>query len=287
MLVGKLAEHLRYLISNSKKARDGERHRDQSYHSILEGSRSLTELANEVLSLPISRDGCGHRPAPSQLFSLQLLKRIILTQFELLCVSVELQNDVEYAFGEFRSLCEHTSHFNGRLLSVPQQSKYLEFADFADVAISTQTQVILNTFLYRPSIESIGTVAKFEQGFVSALVAMFATFTALLQPGGSQKMNMIFVSEEMFSIAQTSNLSWLDCLIPGAQSESLRLIVKELIAKLWSGVTSHLVAHLQPLTLGGEYAESILTLLKEALQHKGQLVYTSLLKQDVEDLFSI
>ena len=150
-------------------------------------------------------------------------------------------------------------------------SKCLEFADFTDVAISTQMHLILSTFLHEPSIKGIIAMAKFEHGFITALAGIFATFTTLLQPPvGLQKLKTVFVSEEMFSIVHTSNLSWLDCLIPGAQSEVLRMIVKELIARLWSCVASYLVAHLQPLTASGERAEYILILLRQALQHKGQ-----------------
>ena len=254
MLVGKLTEHLKYLISNTRNLTNGERRRDRSYHSILEGKPALTELTSQVIAFLPAKEGSSHQ------FSL-----------ELLCLSVELQSDVEYAFSEFCSLCEHISHCNDKFASISLHSKCLEFAHFSDVAISTQMQVIVSIFLHEPSIEGIISVAKFEHGFINALVAIFATFTTLLQPSvGSQKLKTIFVSEEMFSIVHTSNLSWLDCLIPGVQSEVLRLIVEELIARLWSGVASYLVAHLQPLTAGGEHADSLLILLRQTLQHQGQ-----------------
>lgn len=270
MLVGKLTEHLKYLISSTRNLTNGERRRDQSYYSILEGKPALTELISQVTAFLPAKEGYSRRPSPSHQFSLQLLKRIILTQFELLCVSVELQSDVEYAFSECCSLCEHISYCNDKLAMINLHSKCLEFADFADVAISTQIQLILSIFLHEPSTEDIISAAKFEHGFISALSAIFATSTTLLQPSvGSQKLKTVFVSEEMFSIVHTSNLSWLDCIIPGVQSEVLRLIVDELIARLWSGVASYLVAYLQPLTANGGHTESPLILLRQALQHQG------------------
>lgn len=272
MLVGKLSEHLRLLISEAKNATDDGRH---SYHSCLEGKPSLSELSSEVLAFRAASSvkGCGRRLSSKRLFSLQLLKKIILTQFELLCVSSELQDDVEYAFGECRCLCEHTALFNAEMAfiqSSKNQSRSLQFADFADVAISTQTRILLSTITRHPSVKTIVSLAKFEHNFISALTAIFATYTSLFLPAvGSQKLKMVFVSEEMFSIAQKSTLSWLDCLIPGAQSEILRLTVKELLARLWGRLALHLVATLQPLTVGGESTETVGMLLRDALKHPG------------------
>ena len=270
MLRGKLSEHLKYLLSRTRKSTDGGRYGDQSYHSSVENRPPLNELVSETLAIDTASKGRGHRLSPNQLFSLQLLKKIVLTQFELLCVSAELQNDVEYAFSECCSFCEHSSLFNTKMTSVSHQSKHFEFAEFADIAISTQTQLILNSFLHESSVNTVISLAKFEQGFLSALTAIFGTFTSLLlPPRASKKLKAVFVSEEMFSMAKSSSLSWLDCLIPGAQSEVLRLTVKDLINQLWSKVTSHLVAHLQPLTVGGEDVEAVLSLLRNALQHQG------------------
>jgi hypothetical protein len=272
MLVGKLCEHLRDLISEAKKATDDGRH---SYHSCLEGRPSLNDLSGEVFAAS-SAKGRGPRFSSKQLFSLQLLKKIILTRFELLCVSAELQDDVEYAFGECRCLCEQTVLFNAKMASrtrTSSHSKCLQFADFADVAISTQTRLLLNTITHHPSTEMIISLAKFQHNFISALAAIFATYTSLFQPPlGSQKLKTIFVSEEMFSMApKSSTLTWLDCLIPGAQSEVLRLTVREMLARLWGRVALHLVAVLQPLTVGhgGEGTETVVALLRDALKHPG------------------
>ena len=269
MLVGKLSDHLKYLVSNTRKAKDGRKSQDQSYHSILEGRPALNELFSEVLAFN-DDEGCGNRHVHKRQFSIQLLKKIILTQFELLCVSVELHNDVEYAFSEYRFLCEHISLFNSKMISTFCRSKCLMFADFADIAISTQTHSILKAFVVEASVANIVSWAKFEHGFISALTALFATYTSLLLPPDiPQKQNNVFVSEEMFSMAQSSSLSWLDCLIPGAQSEVLRLTVKELISRLWGKVASNMVALLQPLIIGGERTEALLTLLRNALEHQG------------------
>ena len=281
MPVGKLSEHLRYLISEAKKATDAGR---RSYHSCLEGNPSLNDLSGEVFAAS-SAKGRGPRLSSKQLFSLQLLKKIILTRFELLCVSAELQDDVEYAFGECRCLCEHIVQFNAEMESQSQKSshhsKYLQFADFADVAISTQTRLLLKSITSHPSVKTIISLAKFEHHFITALAAIFATYTSLFLPSiGSQKLKTVYVSEEMFSMAQnpssTSTLSWLDCLIPGAQSEVLRLTVREMLARLWGRVALHLVAALQPLTVdrgrGGEGSETVVTLLRDALKHPGWLV---------------
>ena len=277
MPVGKLSEHLRYLISEAKKATDAGRH---SYYSCLEGKPSLNDLSGEVFAAS-SAKGRGPRLLSKQLFSLQLLKKIILTRFELLCVSAELQDDVEYAFGECRCLCEHTVQFNAEMTSRSRKStlhsKCLQFADFTDVAISTQTRLLSKIIIHHPSVKTIISLAKFEHNFISALVAIFATYTSLFLPSiGSQKLKTVFVSEEMFSMAQNSSntLSWLDCLIPGAQSEVLRLTVREMLARLWGRVALHLVAALQPLTVGhvggGEGSETVVILLRDALKHPGR-----------------
>ncbi|MCG8622774.1 MAG: hypothetical protein MJE68_12360, partial [Proteobacteria bacterium] len=192
MPVGKLSEHLRYLISEAKKATDAGYH---SYHSCIEGSPSLNDLSGEVFA-PSSAKGRGPRLSSKQLFSFQLLKKIILTRFELLCVSAELQDDVEYAFGECRCLCEYTVQFNAEMESQSQKSshhsKCLQFADFSDVAISTQTRLLLKSIASHPSVKTIISLAKFEHHFISALAAIFATYTSLFLPSiGSQKLKAV------------------------------------------------------------------------------------------------
>ena len=279
MVVGKLAEHLSYLLSNVKRPTDGEGYQNLSYHSVLDGRTSLDDFIGEVLAPSSTQKGRGKLPpsGSSRLFSIQLLKKIVLTQFELLCVSLELQTDVEYAFAECRSLCEHVSRLNAMLssaASLRSKCACLKFAEFADIVVSTQTQLIIDAFLQEPSLETIVKWAKFEHGFVHALSGIFATFTSLLQPSHRpQKLKTVFVSEEMFSMAQTANLTWLDCLIPGAQSETLRFTTRELITKLWGRVASHMVASLQPLAVGGAHTDSLLTLLRDALKSKGQFYY--------------
>lgn len=250
-----LLQHLRQLLSCDSYPSAVE---DQSLGDILADTESMVNLqlrGYERRRLeprgPLLKHG-------GILHAVYLLKRIIMARFQLLCVSAELENDAEYAFTEFRTMCEAVEAYNSTL--VPKLNKLsethhlacrtceihpLEFADFLEVVVSCHSKRIASRLLPNIAAETVLQEAKFEATFARALVGIFATYTNFLNEC-CLKSTAVYVTEGMFSL---SNPSWLDCLIPGAESEGLRLTSQLLVADVWRCVSTALVATNQPLLL--------------------------------------
>lgn len=209
---------------------------------------------------------------PEVEYSRLLLKKLILTRFTLLCASSEVIHDVEYSFDEFKEILLAVELFNGRCLdSVKQQSKssatftliktpsrsncIIELADLMDAYINTHTEWLSSSLSSTSSSGDLLFLAQFESSFSRALLGNIATHTSLLSSGRTMK----FVSEEMFNLLSSKEaVGWLDCLIPGAQSEMMRRTCNDVLLRLWSKVAEDLVMRAQPVAMGGCYEEEAL-----------------------------
>ena len=268
------ADRLRHLL---QCVRDVSSNNLIHYQECINGKPPLLELTTELWD---HQEGGSHCNGV-QIFALGILKRIFLAQFHLFCVCNELQDDVEYAFGELRILCEFAEHYNSRQAGPNccrradharlKSGNHLHFTDLLGVLVSCRSILITEMILQDSAPNNIVRVAQFESSFVRALLGVCATYTSLLKNPShdAQKTKMVFVSEEMFSMAQHSKLTWLDCLIPGAQSEYLRNIGQQLTACVWKKVATELLAQAQPLVLGGNFVQKLVKQLTQAMEHQG------------------
>ena len=246
-----LAQHLRQVLSGV------------AYHSAVQGggAQPLEEIVAAIESTvhlnQYDRRADHAYPSTASLircggllYAVKLFKRIIIARFQLLCVSAELEKDIEYAFSAFKSMCIGVEALNTHLIPKINGCRNCEvhtikFPDLAEVVVSTHSQRIASHLLCVTTAETALQEAKFEAAFVRALVGMVATYTSLLN-GCCLKPTIVYVSESMFSLSGGSPLSWLDCLIPGAQTEDLRLTAQLLLADVWRAVSTALVASNQP-----------------------------------------
>lgn len=198
-------------------------------------------------------------------YSVQLLRRLILARFELLCVSTELIYDVRYSYTEIRDILlvleafnhhclgttvtlssqgsEDTSRPTFRYLSKERQHGHvLELSNLIDAYINTHTKWLYSNLSGTPSSKNILHLAQFESSFTRALLGLLATYTSLLTRKRKE-----YVSEEMFSMCLSQeSISWSDCLIPGAQSEIVWRTYHNVSRRLWSKVAEGLLARAQP-----------------------------------------
>ncbi len=155
-----------------------------------------------------------------QTYCLEIVKHILLTQLELLCVSSELENDVEYSFSECKKICELTEKWTHLCSGKDNYSNKtcslkMEFSDFSKRIIKSRSRLISRSILDCPTQSTLLSLVKFESVLVRALLGIFATFTSLLS-SPSDPVDMVYVSDEMFALAQgRGKLTWKDCLIPG------------------------------------------------------------------------
>ncbi len=185
----------------------------------------------------------GHqRPKRDREYCLEVVRCILLTQLELLCVSTELENDVETSFSECKKVCELTeiwtrlSSPDGFTKTCRQQKSSLEFCDFSKRIIRSRSKLISRFILDCLSQPTLLHIAKFESVLIRALLGIFATFTSLLSSSSAEHTaEMIYVSDEMFALAQgRRKLSWKDCLIPGVCSCTYYECLYHLLPSLYS-----------------------------------------------------
>lgn len=224
-------------------------------------------------------------------YSLLLLKKIILSTFELLCVSLELVHDVRYSYEEVKSILLSVEQFNkycsdlarkpislyGSLPSSSRLSRKrmlgleIELADLTEVYIRSHVKWLASTLYSNLSSQNLLHLVKFERSFSKALLGLIATYTSLVNAGSGTLKE--FVSLEMISMEPSNNgVSWMDCLIPGAQSEILRIASRDVFNRIWNNVAENLVAKAQPVLAGGWIMKEFVPWLSTASQHPGILL---------------
>lgn len=189
-------------------------------------------------------------------YSTFLLKRIILSRFRLLCGSSELIQDVIYSFEEFKNILLAMEMFNHHcLVTCPPRTRIpgqtIEVLELINAYIESHVEWLSSTLTSKPLSENVLHLARFESNFSQALLGLIVNYTSLLNSSASDGGLQKYVSEDMFSrCSSPDNISWSDCLIPGAQSETLKKACKDNLNRLWGRVADSLAARAQPLLLG-------------------------------------
>lgn len=268
-----LSQHLRQVLSCDSYSSAVE---DQTLGDILADIESMVNLQLRGYERRRLEPRGAFLKHGGILHAVYLLKRIIMARFQLLCVSAELENDVEYAFTEFRTICEAVETYNCTV--IPKLNKLhhsasigcrtfeihpMEFADFTKVVAFCHSERIASRLLPNVAAETVLQEAKFEAAFARALVGIFSTYTNLLNEC-CPKSTAVYVTEGMFSL---SNTSWLNCLIPGGESEGLRLTAQLLVADVWRCVSTALEARNQPLLL----SEGLIAQLHQITKLEGRM----------------
>ena len=278
-----LTFHLRHLLSLlSSHVPPAE----LNYRRSTEATVPLSELVSTTVQ------NVGVLPVAEGLYSLLLLKKIILTAFELLCVSLELTQDIQYSYAQCKDICTAIEEFNQLSPTVRHQlfsrtkvhsqasqseptgniSYFIKFADLVDVYITSHVKLTASHIIDEPSLESILLLSRFESSFSWALLGLVATYTSLLK---TSIRKLVYVSEEMFSVnlPEGSEVSWSDCLMSGFQSDLLRVTCLDIQTRLWGGVAERLIASVQPVLTGAWAIEKLVPQLTKASQHAGYLHY--------------
>lgn len=258
--------------------------RPVSYRSCTEQLVPLRKvLERNGLLKPRTRTGLSG----GELYVLLLLKKVIVSHVQLLCVSEELKRDVKYAFAVLRELCAEIEHFNDGVSeicsrpsthhhysSLPTSLSFdvmgtcglkLSFSDVSEVVLEVHSEKMASDILKAPLPERLLQQTRFEARFLRAFLGTFATYSSLL---GHHR--AAFVSDEAFSLVEDDHqtATWLDCLIPGAQSDALKRTEHLLLADLWSRVSSKLTAH--HILTSSQKTANFVTTLSHIAQQDGQ-----------------
>ena len=224
---------------------------------------------DELLATTFKR---GAVVSPQQSYCVLILKKLIITKFELLCTSLELINDVIYSYGEFKSILLTIDAFNQ---GCPQSDSHLaiELPDLTDVYINSHARWLSSTLPNSLSLEKLLEVVKFESTFSRALLGLMATYTALIKTSSKDCVKRReYVSEKVFSMNSSEEWAgWLDCLVPGAQSAVLRIACRDVQGRLWKRVAEIMVLTVEPLLQSCWVMKELVPWLLKAIQHEGML----------------
>lgn len=171
-----------------------------SYSSSVLGLSLLSELAHAAASVSnvgrrLDLGHCAASPCMMQnaeeLYKMNLLKKCILTQFQLLCVSTELENGTDYVFESCREIVEAAGLYNGQTAALFTETNsaqcrgwlktnQLSFADFVDTYVSSRSVYLAEKLLdSNCSTDQVLGVARVEATFIQSLVAVCAQHSLL------------------------------------------------------------------------------------------------------------
>lgn len=233
---------------------------------------------NQLIASSIFRDGQSE-------YTTLLMRKVVLTLFELLCASSELIREVKYSFLELEKILaavEQFSHHCSDGKSVrAQRPSYLtkkrkvcqtiDISSLIDVYLKSRVEWLVSALSNKPSSESLLHLVQFEHSFFRALLAAIATYTSLLLTDRDSGKKKQFVSAEMFSVHSKNTISWSNCLIPGAQSESLTIVCSDTFRRLWNRVAETLVERVQPLLVGNWNTQPFILWMRAASHNTGIL----------------
>lgn len=246
-MTDRVFSHLCSLLRHLEKSKQR-----PSYSSSVHGLSSLSELVYATAStLGVGRRlESGYRAASpgvihnaEEMYKMGLLKKCILTQFQLLCVSRELENGTEYVSETCREVVEAAELCNAQTTAVfretksaqcrrwlkIQESNQLSFADFVETYVSSRSLCIAEQLLdSNCSPDKVLGIARTEATFIQALVAICATHSSLLGelPETTQKSND--------TVSLTSQPQLSSC--PSPLQQALTKVELLVTSKLWKKV---------------------------------------------------
>lgn len=272
-----LAPYLRHLLLQLREHNRG----SLSYRGVIRPE------SREALKRTIDSTFQGGGVAQGKEYVALLLKKVVLVSFEVLCASLEIVQEVEYSYSELKDILLSVEHFNKNSDNAQLQVRALylstkrtacwriELSSLIEAYLKSRIHFLASALSNKPSleIENILHLVQFEQSFSRALLAMIATFTSLLNVTDreTQKKRQ-FVSAEVFSMHSVpGGVTWSDCLIPGAQSETLRTASMDISSILWSRVADVLLSRAQPLLSGSWTMEQLVPWLHTVSQNTGMM----------------
>ena len=261
-----LATYLRHLLLQLPPEQD---EGPLSYRDVIR-PESEEALLRQFLDSTL-QSGHGRGVAMEREYVALLLSKVLLTSFELLCTSMELFQEVEYSYAEFEKILLSVEQLN----SIPKKTscQRIELSSLIEAYLKARVRFLTSALSNKPSIEFLLQVIELEHGFSRAFLAMTATYTSLLSITDKDRLRKRhFVSAKVFSMNSSPTVTWSDCLIPGAQSDTLRRACTEVFSTLWNRVAEVLIARAQPLLPGGWTMEQFVPWLRTTLNIKGKLI---------------
>lgn len=200
---------------------------------------SIQQFCDRIRSAMRANGACNKCLLRGQLRHCVLTLRLLLiTRFELLCNSIQLENHVRYAFNELCSLLDVSRDQINKLIDDAYgetSGAVIQCNELLDILVIQRRRAIVNKVIHDVSI--FEKIARQESYLIRTFCA--ALLTLLPPPSWGDSVSSYILREGLDSVDE---FDWTDFLMPGVNSQLFRDFVTMVTNKIWKVVSQDLVA---------------------------------------------
>lgn len=167
------------------------------------------------------------------------LRQLLMTRFELLCNSMQLENHVRYAFNELCSLLDvardKVNKMINEIYGEMSSGEAIQSSELLDVLLACRKRVVVNKISYEISV--VEKVARQESYLLRTVCA--ALLSLLPPPSWGGSVTGYILREGLDSVDDSD---WTNFLMPGINSQIFRDYVAMTTNRFWKTVSQDLVA---------------------------------------------
>lgn len=164
------------------------------------------------------------------------LRQLLITRFELLCNSVQLENHVRYAFNELCSLLDVARDQVNKLIDgIYGRTETVHAAQLVDVLLACRSRAVVTKVTEK--VCDIEKIARQESYLIRTVCA--ALLTLLPPPSWGGNVTNYILRE---GLNTASDEDWTNYLMPGINCQIFRDYVATTTSRFWKAVSQNLVA---------------------------------------------
>ena len=182
------------------------------------------------------------------------LRQLLITQFELLCNSIQLENHVRYAFTELCSLLDLSRDKINEIIEETYGSRdeMIQYTELLDILLVHRRRVVVNKLCNELSVD------KIVQESYLIRTACAALLTLLPPPSWGNNVTSYILKEGLDSV---ENSDWTNFLMPGINCQVFRDFVAMATTRFWKAMSQDLVA-MDHVSYGGVSGKGIYDISK-------------------------
>ena len=165
------------------------------------------------------------------------LRQLLITRFELLCNSIQLENHVRYAFTELCSLLDLSRDKINEIIEETYGSRdeMIGCTELLDILLTHRRRILVNKLSNQLSV--INQIVRQESYLIRTVCA--ALLTLLPPPSWGNNVTSYILREGLDSV---DNSDWTNFLMPGINCQVFRDCVAMATTRFWKAVSQDIVA---------------------------------------------
>lgn len=165
------------------------------------------------------------------------LRQLLITRFELLCNSIQLEYHVRYSFTELCSLLDLSRDKINEIIEETYGSRdeMIQCTELLDILLTHRRRVVVNKLCNELSV--IDKIARQENYLIRTVYA--ALLTLLPPPSWGNNVTSYILRGGLDSV---ENSDWTNFLMPGINCQVFRDCVAMATTRFWKAVSQDLVA---------------------------------------------